>query len=105
MALEVCECASDPGLYVPRPTQVVAVTPKTEMETLLTLRLADGSDMGHVPGQFVQVYLQGIGEAPISVASTPNAERTFDLCVRKLGDVTRALHGLQIGRASCRERV
>ena len=98
MALEVCQCASDPGLYVPRPTQVVAVTPQTEMETLLTLRLADGSDLGHVPGQFVQVYLPGIGEAPISVASTPNAERTFDLCVRKLGDVTRALHGLRPGQ-------
>lgn len=97
MALELCNCEKESDLYVPRNAQVVKVEPQTELEVLVRFRLQDGSELDHVPGQFVQLYIPAIGEAPISVASAPCPEGTFDLCVRKVGDVTKAIHGLQEG--------
>jgi sulfite reductase subunit B len=97
MALELCQCDMESDLYVPRPAQVVAVEPQTPTEKLVRFRFPDGSDLGHKPGQFVQVFIPGIGEAPISICSAPNPEHTFDLTVRKLGDVTGAIHRLQPG--------
>jgi sulfite reductase subunit B len=92
-----CKCAPDPNLYVPRLAQLEEVMPQTEAEALFRFRFEDGSPLGHRPGQFVQVCLPGIGEAPISVASAPCEDPTFELCVRQLGNVTGALHHLQAG--------
>ncbi|MBN1244716.1 FAD/NAD(P)-binding protein, partial [Candidatus Bathyarchaeota archaeon] len=47
--------------------------------------------------QFVQVSVFGVGEAPISVSSSPTKKGTFQLCVRKVGNVTTKLHMLKIG--------
>ena len=92
-----CKCAPDPQLYVPRLAALEAVMPQTEMEALFRFRFDDGGTLGHRPGQFVQVCLPGIGEAPISVASAPCEDPTFELCVRRIGNVTTALHGLSEG--------
>ena len=97
MALELCKCDMESDLYLPRPAQVVAVEPQTPMETLVRFRFPDGSDLGQKPGQFLQIFIPGIGEAPISICSAPHADKTFDLTVRKLGDVTGAIHRLQPG--------
>ena len=40
----------------------------------------------------------GVGEAPISISSSPSRSNgTFELCVRKVGDVTSAIHRLKPG--------
>jgi NAD(P)H-flavin reductase len=92
-----CQCEADPRLYVPRRAILQRAIPQTALETLFQLELEDGSCLGHCPGQFVQVYVPGIGEAPISVASAPCDGPTFGLCVRKAGNVTAALHRLGEG--------
>ncbi len=43
----------------------------TALETLFEIKLDDGSDLNHKPGQFVEVSVFGIGEAPISLSSPP----------------------------------
>jgi len=48
-------------------------------------------------GQFLQVSLLGIGEAPISICSPPTKRDTFELCVREAGNLTGALHRLRPG--------
>lgn len=45
-----------------------------------------------VPGQFVQLSVPGAGEVPISPADLPAADGTLELCVRRVGQVTRHLH-------------
>jgi NAD(P)H-flavin reductase len=56
--------------------------------------------LAHRPGQFVEVSSLGIGEAPISISSSPSRSNgSFEICVRKAGDVTAALHGLEPGDA------
>ena len=83
--------------YVPRLATIVKKVPMTAMETLFEIKLDDGSDLGHKPGQFAEISVFGIGEAPISVSSSPTKKGTFEICVRKLGNVTTKLHTLNVG--------
>jgi sulfite reductase subunit B len=92
-----CQCEADRLLYVPKMAVLEHIAPQTELETLFRFRFEDGKPLGHRPGQFVQVYLPGIGEAPISIASAPCEDPVFELCVRRVGNVTGALHGLSEG--------
>ncbi len=90
-------CVSE-SIYTPCPATVVKITPLTQMEKLFAIELPAGESLGHRPGQFVQVSLLGIGEAPISISSSPSRTNgTFELCVRKIGDVTTGLHALSEG--------
>ena len=86
------------SIYVPSPAKVVKVEQLTALEKLFTVELPHGQSLGHKPGQFVEVSLFGIGEAPISISSSPSRSNgTFELCVRKVGDVTTAMHNLSEG--------
>jgi sulfite reductase subunit B len=70
----------------------------TPMEKFFTIELPRGMSLRHKPGQFVEVSLFGVGEAPISISSSPSRSNgKFELCVRKVGDVTTALHNLGEG--------
>ena len=83
------------SLYVPKLAEVLKVEPLSEKEKLFQLRLKDGSRLNHKPGQFVEVSVPGIGEAPISISSSPTRDDRFELVIRTVGNVTRALHRLQ----------
>jgi NAD(P)H-flavin reductase len=83
--------------FLPKLATIVRKLPMTANETLLEIRLNDGTSLGHQPGQFVEASVFGIGEAPISVTSSPTREGTFELCVRKTGSVTTSLSALNIG--------
>ena len=83
--------------YIPRPAKIVKKTPLTANEILFEIKLEDGSELNQKPGQFVEISLFGIGEAPISVSSSPTKKSTFELCVRKVGNLTTKLHKLNVG--------
>lgn len=85
------------SLYLPRPAELIEVETLSKKEKLFRLQLEDGSRLDHTPGQFVEVSVFGIGEAPISIASSPTRGSTFELGVRLVGNVTQALHRLQAG--------
>ena len=84
-------------LYLPKPAEVIRVEQVSEKEKLLELKLSDGKELGHQPGQFVEISVYGIGECPISVSSSPTKKGSFELVVRKAGNVTTALHNLKAG--------
>ena len=84
----------DDQLYVPEKAKLAKIERFTDTEKFFRVELLSGRSLGHDPGQFVQVSILGIGEAPISVSSPPSSDNTFDMCVRAVGDVTRKLHTL-----------
>jgi sulfhydrogenase subunit gamma (sulfur reductase) len=85
-------------VYVPTMARLLQVEQITELEKLFTLELPEGNSLGNEPGQFVEVSLFGIGEAPISISSSPSRSNgTFELCVRRVGDVTNAMHPMEPG--------
>ena len=83
--------------YVPKLATIVKKVVMTPNETMFEIKLDDASELGHKPGQFVELSVFGVGEAPISLASPPTKKGTFELCVRKLGSVTNKLHTLNEG--------
>ncbi len=83
-------------LYKPQPATVTRVEELTELETLFEIELDSGDPLGHEPGQFVEVSVMGYGEAPISVSSAPDGN-SFELVVRRVGDVTTKLHTMKSG--------
>jgi NAD(P)H-flavin reductase len=66
----------------------------TEMYLRLTM---DEGPLDYVPGQFVEVSVPGVGESPITVSSSPTQKEYFELVVRRIGNVTSAIHRLRIG--------
>ncbi|MCP4246019.1 MAG: oxidoreductase [bacterium] len=84
-------------LYLPAPARIAAVEKLTELEKLFTVELPGGHHLGHDPGQFVQVSVFGVGECPISICSSPTRPETFQMCIRRVGGVTEALHRLEPG--------
>lgn len=85
-------------LFVPEFATIASVESLGPLEKLFTLELPKGRSLGHRPGQFVEVSVLGIGEAPISISSSPSRSNgVFEMCVRKVGDVTGALHSLEPG--------
>lgn len=90
--------AVEEHLFLPVTARILKVTPQTALEKVFTIELPDGLSLGHRPGQFVEVSMLGVGEAPISISSSPSRSNgTFELCVRKVGDVTNAIHRLEEG--------
>ena len=91
------EAKPETELYLPRPTELLRVEELTRTEKFFEFKFIDGTELGHRPGQFVEVSIMGIGEAPISISSSPTRNGTFQLAVRDVGNVTGALHSLKKG--------
>jgi sulfhydrogenase subunit gamma (sulfur reductase) len=86
------------SIYAPEMARLLSVEQIGPQEKLFTVELSDGRSIGHEPGQFAMVSVLGVGEAPFVITSSPSRSNgTFELCVRRVGDVTSALHRLQPG--------
>jgi len=92
------ETLQQTSIYMPTPARITAVKDMTALEKLFTIELPSGYSLNHRPGQFVQISVLGVGEAPISISSSPGRSNgSFEVCVRRVGSVTNALHTLQPG--------
>ncbi len=76
---------------------IVGVTKLTQQEKLFKIQMDNGQPLNHMPGQFVELYIPGYGEAPFSVTSSPTKSGPFELCVREVGRVTKQLHRMEEG--------
>jgi sulfhydrogenase subunit gamma (sulfur reductase) len=83
--------------YLPRPARISRLEPFTEQERFFELQLLNGDPIEYKAGQFMQVSVLGVGEAPISISSAPGRTDRLDMCIRAVGDVTNALHRLAVG--------
>ncbi|WP_251178787.1 FAD/NAD(P)-binding protein [Adlercreutzia agrestimuris] len=86
--------------YRPWPARITSITDLTPTEKLFEFRLIDErirEAFRHEPGQFVELSLFGVGEAPISISSSPSKRGFIELCVRRAGRFTEALHAMQCG--------
>lgn len=85
------------NLYVPYPAVIKAIKEEAYDTKTFSLAFQDRKrqqEFRYKPGQFVELSLLGYGESPISIASSSSETKYFELCVRKAGRVTNALHRL-----------
>jgi sulfhydrogenase subunit gamma (sulfur reductase) len=86
------------SIYLPELVHLKSIRSLSIRDKLFTIELPQGISLGHQPGQFLEVSLPGVGEAPISISSSPSRSNgSFELCIRRVGFLTQALHQLEPG--------
>jgi sulfite reductase subunit B len=86
--------------YIPYPAKIEAV--QTEGFDTKTFKVAFQDKMladsfSYKPGQFMQVSLLGVGEAPISITSSPSQNGFLEFAIRAVGKLTRVINQLKPG--------
>jgi NAD(P)H-flavin reductase len=81
----------------PTPYRVVSKETETGDTFTLLLEGSNGREIDFAPGQFMMIYVFGVGEVPISIAGNPRQGHTLVHTVRGVGPVTNALCRLTPG--------
>jgi len=96
---EDCTCGEEiqkNSIYLPEVAELVSKKKMTDVDSFFEFALK-GRSLGHLPGQFAEISIPGIGEAPISISSPPSDGNTFEMVIRNVGTVTNAIHNLNVG--------
>jgi sulfite reductase subunit B len=84
-----------PNPYSPIATEVVELIDETPM--IKTLKLRPEEPMPFAAGQFVELTVPGLGEAPFTPSSRPSVTDIMSLTIMKVGKVTSEVHLLKKG--------
>lgn len=76
--------------YQPIAGEIVDIVP--ESPTIKTFVLKLNEPFRFLAGQFIELTLPGIGEAPFTPSSSPHQIETVEVTIMKTGFVTNALH-------------
>jgi len=86
--------------YVPLQAEVIDIDVESSNTYLISLRPLDEEDetvrLDYCPGQFLMVSVFGLGECPISIASSPTRE-PLQICVREAGKITQGIMAARVG--------
>lgn len=88
------------NIYIPdlaRITRIETVTPLEKIFDISFIEEEAHKKFNFLPGQFVELTVFGVGEAPFSITSNPNNKDKFQLCIRAVGSVSKAIHSLKEG--------
>ena len=81
--------------YVPIKTEVQCVI--EESPTIKTFTLKTENPLHFKAGQFVEMTIPGMGEAPFTPSSSPFEKSKLDITIMKAGRVTGKIHDLRKG--------
>ena len=88
------------NIFLPKVARVVEARDETPDTKTFTLQFRDGQGQDGFlfrPGQFIELSVFGIGEAPFCLASSPTRPGSIQTTVRRTGKLTDALHALGPG--------
>ncbi|MBU4149608.1 MAG: FAD/NAD(P)-binding protein [Candidatus Omnitrophica bacterium] len=81
--------------YTPIKTEVVGVN--EESPTIKTVSLKPEKPLHFKAGQFVEMTIPGVGEAPFTPSSSPYEKSKLEISIMKAGRVTAKIHDLKKG--------
>jgi NAD(P)H-flavin reductase len=88
------------NIYLPRVATIQSMRPETIDITTFRVTI-DGvgktEKFEYKSGQFAEVSVPGVGEAPISISSSPTRPGAIEFSIRRVGELTNALHELGPG--------
>jgi NAD(P)H-flavin reductase len=84
-----------PNPYRPMRTEVLDVS--VETPTIMTIKLKPEEPISFATGQFIELTVPGVGEAPFTPSSRPSVTDTLEVSVMKVGRVTEEIHKLKTG--------
>jgi sulfhydrogenase subunit gamma (sulfur reductase) len=86
------------NIYLPHMATIQDMRSETVDVTTFKVTI-DGSDgagkFEYKSGQFAEVSVLGVGEAPISISSSPTRSEAIEFSIRRVGELTNALHELE----------
>lgn len=84
--------------FIPRQAVIREVIRENDQICTFRIELLDKTArFTFLPGQFVMLSLPHLGEAAISISSSPTRLPFFDLSIRKAGSLTAAVHAMLPG--------
>jgi sulfite reductase subunit B len=83
--------------YCPVKGKIIDIAEETP--NIKTFKLKLERPIPFMAGQFVELTVPGIGEAPFTPSSNPKIEETMDLTIMKAGRVTSILHSMKTGES------
>jgi len=85
------------NLYIPHKARIKEIITETAANDVKTFRVVFEDEsvwdsFQYRPGQFAELSVFGVGEAPISITSSPTQKGYLEFSIKKAGEVTTALH-------------
>ncbi|MFH0952800.1 MAG: FAD/NAD(P)-binding protein [Verrucomicrobiota bacterium] len=84
-----------PDLYMPVPAKLEKVVDETP--TIKTFVVRPSTPVRFEAGQFVELTVPGVGEAPFTPSSSPAVADHMEITIMRVGAVTERLHALAPG--------
>lgn len=81
--------------YRPIEAEVLEVIPETP--SIRTIRFKPKEELTFKTGQFIELTIPGVGEAPFTPSSRPSLKDIMEVTVMKVGKVTEHIHRLKKG--------
>jgi sulfhydrogenase subunit gamma (sulfur reductase) len=100
MVLEAQANKNKSTIYVPdvaRITRIEEISPTEKVFKIVFDDEEKRNSFSFKPGQFIELTVFGLGEAPFSIVSNPTNRDFFKLCIRNTGSISGALHGMVEG--------
>lgn len=80
-----------------RPIESVIEEIRQETPAITTYRFRPKEPVTFEAGQFVELTVPGVGEAPFTPSSNPNVKDTLEITIMRVGKVTEALEKMKVG--------
>ncbi|MFH1594642.1 MAG: FAD/NAD(P)-binding protein [Candidatus Omnitrophota bacterium] len=80
-----------------RPIRAEVLDIITETPTIKTIKFKPDEVITFRTGQFVEITIPGVGEAPFTPSSKPSVKETLEVSVMRVGKVTEKVHELKKG--------
>ncbi|MEE8591951.1 MAG: FAD/NAD(P)-binding protein [Spirochaetia bacterium] len=80
-----------------RPIRTAVLETIEETPTIMTLKLKPDEQINFETGQFIELTVPGVGEAPFTPSSEPSVEDALEVSVMRVGKVTEKIHSLKAG--------
>ena len=77
---------------VPKPATIREIIEESRDVKSFVLEMSDAQLMDFRPGQFIEVSVQGYGEATFAVTLTSKDKKRFSISVKRIGHLTKIMH-------------
>ena len=82
---------------VPKPAKIKQIIEESRDVKSFVLGMQDDREINALPGQFVEVSVQGFGEATFAITRTSKDNKEFTISVKRIGHLTKILHRAAAG--------
>jgi len=81
--------------YMPVPATIKKIVDETS--NIKTFEIRPSEPVAFQAGQFVELTVPGLGEAPFTPSSSPAVKDRMEITIMRVGSVTEKLHSLSVG--------